>query len=207
MKLWRKYIDSVKGELKTDRFETVSFRSKRKGWHEYIHSFVAGNKEYVSAGAVKDPFFTIFFDNHVLNGSCYECELRSTMEYTDIRLGDYWGAKHGLDSKGVSAVALSSQRGVNLFDEIATDVEFRSTCFEDIIAAQSYALNYEFKQKARQRTLNLLDSDLDMWEIYRDYLKGYDMKMKIKRQARIAFSLLPRVLRFRCKTLYHRITT
>jgi ferredoxin len=205
IKLWRKYAESVKKRLGTSRFDRVCFRSKQRGWHEFVHTFSANGVEYVSPRTVWDPFFTIFFDDLILGASCYNCQLRSTMEYTDIRLGDYWGEIHEMDTKGVSAVAISSTRGQRLFGEIADLVDIGATDFKDIARYQYYGRCFAVDLRSRQRTLGLLQSERDMTDVFKDYIRAYGKGKKLERIVRIVVSLLPRRLQFWCKALYRRL--
>ncbi|NNU77320.1 Coenzyme F420 hydrogenase/dehydrogenase, beta subunit C-terminal domain [Clostridium estertheticum] len=117
LNLWTKYVKYIKQKMNVDKFDGVEFRSKIHGWHEFSHYFISDNIKFKSK-KINDPFFTFFFDNNVLCKACYDCKSRSTLEYTDIRLGDFWGAEYALNTEGVSAVVLSSDRGKGLFDNI-----------------------------------------------------------------------------------------
>lgn len=203
--LWNKYIEKVKFDLGTDKFDEIFFRSKDKGWHEYTNAFVYDNKRHVSPNTINDPFFSLFFDDEILNDACYDCKLRSTMEYTDIRLGDYWGDKHQLDTKGVSAVVISSKKGIELFNLIKQIIDFELTKIEDIIKAQSYGKKHNYNLQIRNDTFELLKSDLNINEIFKMYLKRISIKKKTRRFAKKLVFLLPTSLQYRIKKAYHRI--
>lgn len=204
MYLWKKYLDDVKEKAKVTKFEKIEFRSKEYGWHEYSNTFHKGGKRFISGKAIKDPFFTLFFDDQLLCKACYECKLRSTLEYTDIRLGDYWGDKFDLDIKGVSAVIACTTKGKEVFDVIKDKMIIKSTNLDDIIKAQSYGKSYNCSTNARHSALVLLKSDKNMNEIFKEYTKMYSIKKKIYIVIRKLLYLLPISVRNMIRKIYHK---
>ena len=112
MLLWNKYKEKISNTTGIASWESVQFRSKKKGWGNYIFEIKADNGQtlYESNGQ-KDAFYELFFSDMILNDACYDCQSRSTLEYTDIRLGDFWGPKYLGLRKGVSAVAIATGWG------------------------------------------------------------------------------------------------
>lgn len=119
MLVWNKYEQKIKKQVKNKKFDEVQFRSKVRGWGTFyvVVVVVEGVRAFISSPK-QDEFYSLFFSDHVLNDACSDCKLRSTMEYTDIRLGDFWGKRFLNDRKGVSAVAITSERGQMLFETI-----------------------------------------------------------------------------------------
>ena len=54
----------------------------------------------------------MFFKKNALNEACYACKLRSTIAYTDIRIGDFWGKEYSQNIEGVSAVVINTDKGM-----------------------------------------------------------------------------------------------
>ena len=111
---WTKFQDEIKRKTNTKRFDKVTFRSKLRGWGSF-NVVVEANGKCITNGKYHDKFYELFFCDQLLNGACHNCQLRSTLEYTDIRLGDFWGKKYLNNHKGVSAVSVSTAIGKVFF--------------------------------------------------------------------------------------------
>lgn len=109
---WNKYKQEITKKIGTNKFNNVVFRSKKKGWGTgyTMEINTADGKTYLSKKA-KDSFYELFFSDYILNESCYDCKMRSTLEYTDIRLGDFWGKKFVRNHRGVSGVSVATAVG------------------------------------------------------------------------------------------------
>ncbi|MDE6417094.1 MAG: Coenzyme F420 hydrogenase/dehydrogenase, beta subunit C-terminal domain, partial [Duncaniella sp.] len=141
---------------------------------------------------VNDPFYTMFFSDRVLNDSCPDCKLRSTLEYTDIRLGDFWGDKFVDNHKGVSGVTVCSDRGMELFGSIAVDVECERQPFSSFIKYQSYGRDYRCDMSGRGELLALLaDKDVKLSDVVAAYKRSLPLKSRLTLQAKNLIKLLP----------------
>ena len=178
MNLWKKYLQHVKEQFSVRKFDKIEFRSKIYGWHEFSYQFIKDNNSYKSK-KVNDPFFTIYFDNSVLNKSCYDCKTRGTLAYTDIRLGDFWGDKYILNREGVSAVILVSKRGKDIFAKIRDELNIKKHSLDDVCKFQIYGKDYYFNKDLRRKSLDLLKSNRDMDAIMKEYKKWYTIKKHI----------------------------
>ena len=204
--LWDKYVQSYKNEMQTDRFDKIVFRSKAYGWHEYAHIFQKENKRTISNKTINDPFFVIFFDNHILNEACYECRLRSDFFHTDMRLGDFWGRRYDTNTDGISAVVICSSKAEEVFNGIRTQLKCKNnTSFEEIAKAQSYGKNYSMNLGMRKKTFLIIKNSEDIDTAFRNYLKEYSGKQKVKRMLKKAIYCLPASVRMKIKKLYHTI--
>lgn len=201
--LWNKYINKVKKKLDVPSFEAIEFRSKRKGWHEFCHYFKNDEKEY-SSRKINDPYYTIFFDNAILCKSCYDCEVRSTLEYSDIRIGDFWGTEYALNTEGVSAVVISSEKGNNLFNSIISELYIKSHALEEVTKFQSYGLEYKINKEVRDKAINLLKSDMNINTIFSEYQKTYPLSKRIKLLFKKIIYILPSSFRNYFKKTYMR---
>lgn len=203
--LWKKYSDNVKLKMKTSNFDRIDFRSKVHGWHEFCNSFYKKSNKYDSDKSINDPFFTIFFDNQILAKSCYDCKLRSTLEYTDIRMGDYWGAKYDLDTQGVSAIVICTSKGKEVFNGIKRSLIVEEADFYDIIKTQSYGTIYTYKFDVRDKTIELLKSDKFMDKIYKEYINLYPAKKRILHSLKKSIYIFPLAIINHIKKFYHRL--
>lgn len=205
MHLWTRYLQSVKENLNVTKFDKIEFRSKIHGWHEFSHYFIKGDINYRSK-KVNDPFFTFFFDNSVLCESCYNCKTRSTLEYTDIRLGDFWGNEYALNREGVSAVAVVSEKGRDIFDKIKNKFIIKEHTLDEVNKSQSYGKEYHYNEKLRRRSLELLKTNNDMGSIVKEYKRYYTLKKRIKSNVKRATYILPTSIRYRIKRSVYRMS-
>ena len=159
MHVWKKYEKRIKQQVNNKRFDDVQFRSKAKGWGAFhVEVGVDGKQAFLSTPK-KDEFYSLFFSDYVLNDACNDCKLRSTMEYTDIRLGDFWGKRFLGDKKGVSAVAITTARGREVFDAIKSDFVTGDSTMKEVLVKQSYGKTYKVNQKVRKEMLDSLRDD------------------------------------------------
>lgn len=201
--LWKKYLKFIKQKYKLKDIKKIEFRSKKKGWHEFIISILDKNEQKFISKSEQDGFFRLFFSNKILNKSCYECNLRSTLNYTDIRLGDYWGTEYDLDTEGVSAVVLVTETGKKLFEKVEGKIEYKETTLEKIIKAQSYGKKYALNNEEREKVLTLLTKN--EFEIFlKEYNKIISNREKLKYKLKKLFYLIPQKLRFYIKKYYHK---
>ena len=186
MLVWNKYEKRIKEQVNGKRFDDVQFRSKARGWGAYhVEVGVDGKRAFLSTPK-KDEFNLLFFSDYVLNDACNDCKLRSTMEYTDIRLGDFWGKKFLSDKKGVSAVAITSAKGREVFVAIKEDFITGDSTMKEVLVKQSYGKTYKVNQCVRKEMLDSLRDESkplnDAVAIFeRTQGWGYKVKKMIKR--------------------------
>lgn len=203
LNLWTKYLNFTKHKYNLLEVEKVEFRSKKKGWHEFIISILDKKGQKFISKNEQDGFFRLFFSNKILNKSCYECKLRSTLNYTDIRIGDYWGAEYDLDTEGVSAVVLVTEKGKQIFEKLKNEIKVKESNLNDVIKAQSYGKNYKLNEEERENILKNLNKN-EKFEIFlKEYEKTLSKKEKIKYVLKNIFYLLPQRMRFEVKRYYH----
>ena len=192
MLVWNKYEQAIKQKVDNKRFDEVQFRSKVKGWGTfYVVVVVEGVKAFISTPK-HDEFYSLFFSDHVLNDACSNCKLRSTMEYTDIRLGDFWGKRFLNDRKGVSAVAITSEKGIQAFNAIKGLFKTEESCMAEVLVKQSYGKMYTPNMKLRKMMLDgLRDSDKTLKDVVDLYYSRQGLAMKAKRLLKTVNWYLP----------------
>lgn len=190
---WQKYQREVKRQVRKPRFDRVDFRSKVKGWGNFyvVVAVVEGIRAFTSSPG-KDGFYELFFSDQVLNAACSDCRLRSTMAYTDIRLGDFWGKKYALNTSGVSAVALTGDRGRRLFEAIGPSLWSERASYGDMLPYQSYGRNYQPDEVLRTVLLRQLsDPSLPLSVTVRTFRKSQGLRGRLKRHAKHLLYYLP----------------
>lgn len=131
--VWRKYQDYIKCRTGFKHFDKVVFRSKTKGWGSFYVVVVVDGVPVFKSNPREDGFYELFFSDMALNEGCHACKLCGTLEYTDIRLGDFWGKKFLGNRRGVSAVSLVTESGKSAFNRIQdrsirSNVSIRNFC-------------------------------------------------------------------------------
>ena len=182
MLVWNKYEQKIKTQVKNKKFDEVQFRSKVHGWGTfYVVVVVEGVRAFISSPK-QDEFYSLFFSDHVLNDACSDCKLRSTMEYTDIRLGDFWGKRFLNDRKGVSAVAITSERGKKLFDAIKGEFKTEDSDMGEVLVKQSYGKIYHPNLDLRNKMLDALrDDNTNLKDVVDLYYSKQGLILKAKK--------------------------
>lgn len=98
------------------------------------------------------------------------------MEYTDIRLGDYWGKRFLGDKKGVSAVALVTERGKAVFNAIKGDFHTTPGSMKEVKVKQSYGKVYNPNPETRKQMMDALRDDNSTLE---DAIRIYESKQGV----------------------------
>lgn len=204
---WEKYHYRLKEITGVDHFDSIVFRSKAMGWGSYyiVEAKSNGKPTYISK-RTGNEFYELFFSDQILNEPCSDCRVRSTLEYTDIRMGDFWGRKFLDNHRGVSAVSLASERGKLLFERIKNAITYSQCAYEDLHPNQSWGKKYEVNPKTRKLVLSSLSSPQDNIEVTVKVLrKQQGIKTAVIRTLKDFLSLFPQGLTIYLKKLVYKI--
>lgn len=192
MNIWKKYIRDVKTKISQLRIDNANFRSKVRGWGNFYIVIEVDGKSVHYSDDNHNEFFDLFFCDQVLNEACNDCKLRSTLEYTDLRLGDFWGKQYVLNSKGVSAVSLVTDRAIALFAKIADKVEYREEKYENFLPWQSWGKDHRPKVELRRTLLEQLqDDNVPLRESINTFYRQQSLKRKIFRWGKYIVHAMP----------------
>lgn len=159
MNIWKKYIKNVKMKISKDVVDGVNFRSKIKGWGNFYVEVEVDGKPVFYSDNRNNEFFDLFFSDQVLNEACNDCLLRSTLAYTDIRLGDFWGKQYVMNNRGVSAVSIVTEKAKELFDDISNHLTFKIERYENFLPWQSWGKVYKPNKELRIKLLEQLRTE------------------------------------------------
>lgn len=190
---WTKYHDYLKEKTGAMAFDKVEFRSKVKGWGAFIVAvYSEGRKLYNSSNNLKG-FYDLFFCDQILNEGCNKCQLRGTLEYTDIRMGDFWGKKFLDNTRGVSGISVVTCRGREVFEAINAQNVTSSLCdYKDFLPWQSYGKVHHPNPAAREAILgSLKDSSQDVWDACKVVYRTQTFKERVKRYVKNVLALFP----------------
>lgn len=202
VKLWEAYRKHTEKLTKSSSFDKIAFRSKTYGWHEYSIDFFTKSKKH-SSKKIFDSFFDLLFGGDVMNMACYDCKARSTMAYADIRIGDYWGTKYELNTKGVSAIIVKSTLGNDFIEVIKDKMTVEPADFQNIISAQSYGKTVKYSETRRSFLLKELEGEPPMDKLNKKYRKLFPAKRRIKVTLKAMVRMLPPVLFFPIRKMLH----
>lgn len=192
MLVWTKYQQRMREKYGVKHFDHVNFRSKIRGWGTFNVVMKSDGKTYFSNKASDDGFYELFFSDQVLNECCNDCKLRGTLEYTDIRLGDFWGKKFLGNRTGVSAVSVATENGAALFEMIKGRIAYDECSYSECLPYQSWNLTYKTNEQLRGLLLESLmkeeDSIVDVVKILH---QRQPLKRKLKRYVKNALRPLP----------------
>lgn len=196
--VWTKYVDEIMHRVNGNKVISANFRSKVRGWGNfYIVVVVDGvnNPIEVVSPRINDGFYELFFSDLVLNDSCSDCKLRSTLEYTDIRLGDFWGKSYVNNHRGVSGITFSTERGEDLVNSISNQMNVQTQNFGNFLPYQSYGKIYIVNSDNRKKLLTLLSNDTTtLEECVSFYHHMLPAKSKIKHLVKNIVKLMPKGL-------------
>lgn len=185
--LWDEQCRVIREKLGADRFSNVQFRYKKNDWHSYCLKVEADGRTYY--GSRENTFFwQVFFENILLNDSCFNCRMRKEISKADIRLGDYWGRRFQNRGDGVSAVFACTENGKKAVEALNLRRFEEGTAME-MLAAQN--MEGYSQQKLHEDAMKILRSEKDIRKAVGTYRKGMSGKQKAKRVILSASSVIP----------------
>lgn len=202
---WTKYQSAIKKGIGAKRFDSVAFRSKIRGWGGfYVVVLVDGKPVFVSKKA-NDQFYELFFSNQVLNDACADCSLRGTLEYTDIRLGDFWGHKFLDNQRGVSAISLATDKGKVVFDKLH-QITCSQSSYDEFLPYQSWNLTYKVDEENRKAVLaSLANPDEGINNAIAVLRQHQGFATKVKRYIKTVLAMFPLGLTNSVKKIVYKI--
>ena len=127
--IWKQYSKMIQHYSK-GRIQYVTFKDKRKGWLSPTPLVIVNEKEHF----IYD-YVTIFYNRCALRPSCHVCPFATTERATDITIGDFWHIEKTIpdffDSDGTSVFLVHTEKGMELFQSIAKDLDFRESNVKD----------------------------------------------------------------------------
>ena len=129
-----KYLQEIEKEENVKVFD-CNFRSKKRGWRTDLN-LVLSAKDVNNQVVVIDKllsnnvYMNAFLKQYFLRESCYNCPFKGENNgyYADIMLSDAWSLWSAIPwgqvdfSKGVSAVAVNTEKGNNLLDQCTDSI-------------------------------------------------------------------------------------
>lgn len=140
--VWEDYLKQNHSHKK---ITSVSFRDKTQGWHDFSMKITYEDSTSYRDLATKDPFEKAFLANLYLRPVCYQCQYKTKNRVCDMTLSDYWGVEtiHPELEKqeGVSLILVHTEKGEELYEAVAEQMEVGATNLEKSIALNHGALH------------------------------------------------------------------
>lgn len=191
MFVWKKTSEMIRQKLKCEKFDNVIFRSKHRGWGDFVLEVKSGKKQYISK-PLDNYFYDLFFSNQILNDSCATCKLRGTLSYSDIRLGDFWGKKYRKTTRGISGITISTDEGLKIFEKILSNISFVKESYKDFLPSQSWNHIYPVNKDFREELISFLkDGNKDIAFISKHINQRKPLRTKGKMVIKHFLSFLP----------------
>lgn len=188
--LWKSYLKIQTPQV--GDVHTVQFRYKGNGWHQYTMN-LQGEKASYTKVAYRDLFYRFFFDNVVLNRSCFDCPVRKKFMSSDIRLGDFLGKKYEQREDGVSAVLVATKKGRDVVDMLVKEGRIQ---VENVHDSTADCLQYQSTEKyprkqLRDEVIRRLGRGEELESVLKWYFSLLPMTYRIRYFVKSSFSFLP----------------
>ena len=121
--VWKDYVAWIR-EKYHDEITAINMRDKTiVGWngHEESFSFLRHKKIY------RHSFRVLYHTELITRKSCFTCRFAKIQRPSDLTLADFWQWKKitpnfNKDNLGVSQILVNSEKGMTLFNEIASSI-------------------------------------------------------------------------------------
>ncbi len=190
-KLWEHQLARMRKKLGAGRFDDLSFRFKKDGWHSYCIRADANGKTFYGARE-RELFWHVYFENVLLGDACMTCRLRKETSLADLRIGDYWGQRYQSRSDGVSAAFACTERGKAAIERLLANgklIALEPGTPDEMLAAQNMAGYSELKR--HDESLALLRRGASVPQAVSLYRRGEPARRKLKRALLRTCGLLP----------------
>ena len=131
--LWQSYLKHILIKLGS-RAIAVSFRDKTEGWKKFSMKITAENGKIYRCSLREDPYLIMFLKSVCLRESCYHCRVKKKGFFSDLTMGDLWGADQILPEieydLGVSLALVHTEKGRLLFEQICRSMSVFPVDFE-----------------------------------------------------------------------------
>lgn len=130
-----KYIEEL-NQKQRSKAVSACWRDKENGWYpnKVTVLFEDGSKKTTTS--INNPYQAGFLHNLYLSPSCYVCNWAKLPRVGDISLADFWGYKGPLleenENAGLSIVAISSDKGAELFAKCKDKISCHSVSEEEV---------------------------------------------------------------------------
>lgn len=179
--LFQKYIN-WKSRIYRSKIVGIQFRNKekhKKGEHYMFRvDFDDGKQQYCLSN--EDPYYGAFLEGRSLRQTCYNCKYKQRDRVADILLGDYWGVEKVHPDfpaqNGASAIVITSEKGLHLFEQIEDGLIFEKSEFDRITKHNKSIISCA--KCPVDKRLKFIDMDAD--RLFSELKPKFSIKKRIK---------------------------
>lgn len=147
-RVYKDYL-SHQQEVHQKKIESLSFRRKRFGWHDFgMEICFQGGKKYFQ-NLFTDPYIVGFLKNYFLNDSCYSCKFANTHRQGDITIADFWGYQpeegYPDDNLGITLLIVNTLKGKKMYEEIGDQIISCSKTLSEAVEGNGALREASFK--------------------------------------------------------------
>lgn len=178
---FKRFLSEISSE-NNKQIDDVKLRYKAPYWDYCSVRIDFEDGSHYQRYTVDDPYFTLFNIGYSLRESCHSCKYTSLNRVGDITLADFWGYqpknfKMADYNKGISLVAVNTQKGEYLMEQIKEHMNYESETLEAAIRTN----------KSFQEPYVVPENQLNgFWD---DYEKGFSIHELCKKYVSEPFKL------------------
>lgn len=167
--LLERYLEELSVQHQMKGEPDVEFRSHESAWRDLRIRVDDGAKVY-SQSEKKDPFYVFFRHSLCYQPMCYDCPYRESSA-ADIRMGDYWGPRFQLETKGVSMLLANTECGEALLRKLPGKLEaYPVSEYWSVQYPKSPAKPVFYDELLRA----LADGDRSLSQLRKEYASGFE---------------------------------
>lgn len=172
-KIWKMYLRTFH---KNKNIKSIRFRDN-KYMKEKVFSIQYGDSKRYVKEYPNDPYIWGFCYDLFLRKSCYNCMFKGVVSYSDLTLGDAWGAENYAKSlyrrkKRTSVVILRGEKGVQIFDQISNNIEYQKVDKSQVIKYNPCIVSSVSCNKERENFFEELKKHCFRYVLKKYYYKG-----------------------------------
>jgi len=169
-KLWDKHLDYLRRKFSISKIKKINFKDKTQGWEKSSLNVIDENGNEYRQNRFNDMFYAFLLRRVPYMEACYNCEFRTDVISSDIRLGDFWGPKYKGWDDGVELVTLMSERGKLAWDDVKDYFTYKKCDTKDLYESQgSGAMNTQVEKPDNyEQVLAALASEQYLEDIFKD---------------------------------------
>lgn len=171
-KILRSYLEA-KGEKKNSPVSSITFRDKSKGWSKVATTLKFENGKSVSKSRREDLYYHCFVSAYLAKRSCFRCEFAGDNKIADITMGDFWGynkvnKRLKADKNGVSALKISTEKGMNFLEEVKDNLCLINVSVKDIYN-NNHCWHIKYTPEREEIFKDFAENKDDILKIFKKY--------------------------------------
>jgi len=141
----------------------IQFRSKIKGWGNFVSAITFEDKSIVYEDSLQSSYYYMFLKSYLYRDSCYHCKYAKAYRIGDITIGDFWGiekehpeifSNNKIDlKKGISCLIINNKHGKMFLENNMDSMFLLESSFEKIARHNEQLNQPSILPKGRKKIL------------------------------------------------------